>query len=148
MKMNNEEDGIENGFPTKFRTRETADLFLVLIIKLLKKNGRAAIILPDGFLFGDGVKNNIKEYLFENCNLHTILRLPNSVFAPYTSIKTNVLFIEKKGSTKKIDYYEHKIPKELKNYNKTRPIKKSDMNDFLKWFKKKISKMKIVGQFL
>ena len=133
----NEEDGIENGFPTKFRTRETADLFLVLIIKLLKKNGRAAIILPDGFLFGDGVKNNIKEYLFENCNLHTILRLPNSVFAPYTSIKTNVLFIEKKGSTKKIDYYEHKIPKELKNYNKTRPIRKSDMNDFLKWFKKK-----------
>ena len=91
----NEEDGIENGFPTKFRTRETADL-LVLIIKLLKKNGRAAIILPDGFLFGDGVANNIKEYLFENCNLHTILRLPNSVFAPYTSIKTNVLFIEKK----------------------------------------------------
>ena len=133
----NEEDGIEDGFPSKFKTRETADLFLVLIIKLLKKNGRAAIILPDSFLFGDGVKNNIKEYLFENCNLHTILRLPGSVFAPYTPIKTNVLFIEKSGSTKKIHYYEHKIPKDLNNYNKTRPIKKSDMSDFLKWYKNK-----------
>ena len=87
-----EEDGIEQTFPPAFRTRETADLFLVLIVHLLKKGGRAAIVLPDGTLFGEGVKTAIKEKLLKECNLHTIVRLPNSVFAPYTSIKTNLLF--------------------------------------------------------
>ena len=77
-----EEDGIENNFPATFRTRETADLFLVLIMHLLKDGGRAAVVLPDGTLFGEGIKTRIKEKLLEECNLHTIVRLPNGVFAP------------------------------------------------------------------
>lgn len=84
-----EEDGIESNFPQHFRTKETADLFLALIIRLLKKDGpagrtggRAAIVLPDGSLFGEGVKTRLKEHLLEECNLHTIVRLPNSVFRP------------------------------------------------------------------
>ena len=78
-----EEDGIESNFPTHFQTRETADLFLALIIRLLKPGGRAAVVLPDGTLFGEGVKTRLKEHLMEECNLHTIVRLPNSVFKPY-----------------------------------------------------------------
>ena len=89
-----EEDGIENNFPT-FRTKETADLFLALIVRLLKPDGRAAVVLPDGTLFGEGVKTRLKEHLMEECNLHTIVRLPNSVFKPYASIGTNLLFFEK-----------------------------------------------------
>ena len=81
--------------PPRFSTRETADLFLVLIMQLLKTGGRAALVLPDGFLFGEGIKTRIKEKLLQDCNLHTIVRLPNSVFAPYTSIKTNLLFFTK-----------------------------------------------------
>ena len=80
-----EEDGIENNFPAEFRTRETADLFLVLVMELLKDGGRAAIVLPDGTLFGEGIKTRIKKKLLEECNLHTIVRLPKGVFAPYTS---------------------------------------------------------------
>ncbi|MBL9191934.1 MAG: SAM-dependent DNA methyltransferase [Opitutaceae bacterium] len=91
-----EEDGIENNFPATFRTRETADLFMALIIKLLKNHGRAAVVLPDGFLFGEGMKTRLKQDLVEKCNLHTIVRLPNGVFAPYTGIKTNILFFTKK----------------------------------------------------
>ena len=87
-----EEDGIENNFPAQFRTRETADLFLVLIMKLLKDGGRAAVVLPDGFLFGEGMKTRLKQALLEECNLHTIVRLPNGVFNPYTGIRTNLLF--------------------------------------------------------
>ena len=90
-----EEDGIEQNFDLKFRTRETADLFLVLIVELLKPGGRAAVVLPDGTLFGEGVKSRIKEHLLTACDLHTIVRLPKGVFAPYTSIKTNVLFFTK-----------------------------------------------------
>ncbi|HQJ45974.1 MAG TPA: class I SAM-dependent DNA methyltransferase, partial [Ignavibacteriaceae bacterium] len=82
-----EEPGIENNFPANYRTRETADLFLMLIIQLLKEKGRAALVLPDGFLFGEGAKTRIKERLFEKCNLHTIVRLPNGVFNPYTGIR-------------------------------------------------------------
>jgi type I restriction enzyme M protein len=81
-----EENGIENNFPAEFRTRETADLFLVLVMELLKDGGRAAVVLPDGTLFGEGIKTRIKKALLESCNLHTIVRLPKSVFAPYTSI--------------------------------------------------------------
>ena len=94
-----EEDGIETNFPSDFRTRETADLFLVLIMKLLKPGGRAGIVLPDGTLFGEGVKTRIKEALLTECNLHTIVRLPNGVFNPYTGIRTNLLFFTKGAST-------------------------------------------------
>ncbi len=90
-----EEPGIENNFPADVRTKETADLFLVLIKHLLKPGGRGALVLPDGTLFGEGVKTRIKEQLLAECNLHTIVRLPNGVFSPYTGIKTNLLFFTK-----------------------------------------------------
>jgi type I restriction enzyme M protein len=118
-----EEDGIETNFPAKFRTRETADLFLVLILTLLKDGGRGAIVLPDGTLFGEGVKTTIKEKLLAECNLHTIVRLPNGVFSPYTGIKTNLLFFTKGSPTKEIWYYEHPYPPGAKSYNKTKPIR-------------------------
>ena len=105
-----EEDGIEHNFPREFRTRETADLFLVLIVELLKPGGRAAVVLPDGTLFGEGVKTRLKERLLTECELHTIVRLPNGVFAPYTGIKTNVLFFEKGRPTTEVWYYEHPYP--------------------------------------
>src|SRR5690606_29415653 len=101
-----EEDGIETNFPASFRTRETADLFLVLIMQLLKHNGRAALVLPDGFMFGEDIKTRIKEKLLQDCNLHTIVRLPRSVFAPYTPIKTNLLFFTKGSPTQDIWFYE------------------------------------------
>lgn len=118
-----EEDGIENNFPPEFRTRETADLFLVLIMELLKQGGRAAVVLPDGTLFGEGVKTRIKERLLTTCNLHTIVRLPKGVFAPYTSIKTNVLFFEKGRPTEAVWYYEHPYPDGYKSYSKTKPMR-------------------------
>ena len=117
-----EEDGTETNFPLKFRTKETADLFLALIIRLLKKHGRCAVVLPDGTLFGEGVKTRIKEELLERCNLHTIVRLPNGVFNPYTGIKTNILFFEKGTPTKDVWYFEHPYPEGVKSYNKTKPI--------------------------
>jgi len=117
-----EEDGTETNFPSKFRTKETADLFLALIIRLLKTNGRAAVVLPDGTLFGEGVKTRIKEEMMEKCNLHTIVRLPNGVFNPYTGIKTNLLFFEKGSPTKDIWYFEHPYPPGAKSYNKSKPI--------------------------
>lgn len=117
-----EEDGTETNFPAKFRTKETADLFLALIIKLLKNNGRCAVVLPDGTLFGEGVKTRLKEELLEKCNLHTIVRLPNGVFNPYTGIKTNVLFFEKGTPTEDIWYFEHPYPEGVVSYNKGKPI--------------------------
>jgi type I restriction enzyme M protein len=95
-----EEDGIETNFPKHFQTRETADLFLALIVRLLKPSGRAAMVVPDGSLFGEGVKTRLKEHLLEECNLHAIVQLPNSVFKPYASIGTNLLFFEKGTPTK------------------------------------------------
>lgn len=118
-----EEDGIELNFPKSFRTRETADLFLVLIMHLLKPGGRGAVVLPDGTLFGEGVKTRIKEKLLEECNLHTIVRLPNGVFGPYTGIRTNLLFFSKGGPTKDIWYFEHPYPDGYKSYSKTKPIR-------------------------
>ena len=118
-----EEDGIETNFPQTFRTRETADLFMTLIIHLLKGGGRAAVVLPDGFLFGEGMKSRLKEKLLEECNLHTIVRLPNGVFNPYTGIKTNLLFFTKGTPTKDIWFYEHQYPEGVKNYSKTRPMR-------------------------
>ena len=118
-----EEDGIESNFPASFRTRETADLFLVLIMHLLKDGGRAAVVLPDGTLFGEGVKTRIKEELLRECNLHTIVRLPNGVFNPYTGIKTNILFFTKGTPTREIWYYEHPYPQGYKSYSKTKPLR-------------------------
>jgi type I restriction enzyme M protein len=107
-----EEDGVENNFPQAYRTRETANLFLYLLIHILKDGGRAGVVLPDGFLFGEGVATRIKEKLLTECNLHTIIRLPNGVFAPYTGIKTNLLFFEKGKPTKDIWYFEHPYPED------------------------------------
>jgi len=117
-----EEDGTETNFPQKFRTKETADLFLALIIRLLEDGGRCAVVLPDGTLFGEGVKTRVKEELMAKCNLHTIVRLPNGVFNPYTGIKTNVLFFEKGKATKDVWYFEHPYPDGVKSYNKGKPI--------------------------
>jgi len=129
-----EEDGIELNFPAAYRTRETADLFLQLIIHLLKENGRAAIVLPDGTLFGEGVKTKIKEKLLTDCNLHTIVRLPNSVFAPYTSIKTNILFFEKGKQTEDVWYFEQQLPEGIKAYNKTKPMKAEEFKTCKDWW--------------
>ncbi len=129
-----EEPGIEDNFPKKYRTRETADLFLLLIIQLLKKNGRAAVVLPDGFLFGEGAKTRIKERLLEKCNLHTIVRLPNGVFNPYTGIRTNLLFFEKGKSTEEIWYYEHPYPEGYKSYSKTKPMRIEEFDREKNWW--------------
>tara|TARA_R110002050_G_C8960505_1_gene514271 strand:+ start:3923 stop:5314 length:1392 start_codon:yes stop_codon:yes gene_type:complete len=129
-----EEDGIEKNFPAQFQTRETADLFLVLIIRLLKEGGRCALVLPDGFLFGEGVKTRIKEKLLKENNLHTIVRLPKGVFAPYTSINTNLLFFEKGGSTKEVWYYEHVYPEGYKSYSKTKPIRIEEFDVEKAWW--------------
>jgi type I restriction enzyme M protein len=129
-----EEDGIEKNFPAQFQTRETADLFLVLIMRLLKEGGRCALVLPDGFLFGEGVKTRIKEKLMKENNLHTIVRLPKGVFAPYTSINTNLLFFEKGGSTKEVWYYEHVYPEGYKSYSKTKPIRIEEFDAEKAWW--------------
>lgn len=129
-----EEDGIEQNFPTHYRTRETADLFLVLIMRILKKGGRAAVVLPDSTLFGEGVKTRIKEDLLKECNLHTIVRLPNGVFNPYTGIKTNLLFFDKGQPTEKIWYYEHPYPVGYKNYSKTRPMRIEEFEAEKAWW--------------
>ena len=132
-----EEDGIEQNFPATFRTRETADLFLVLIMTLLKKEGRAAVVLPDGSLFGEGIKTRIKEKLLDECNLHTIVRLPKGVFAPYTSIKTNVLFFTKGEPTEAVWYYEHPYPPGYKSYSKTKPMRLEEFEPEKAWWSKR-----------
>ncbi len=129
-----EEDGIENNFPATLRTRETADLFVTLIITLLREQGRAAVVLPDGFLFGEGMKTRLKEKLMQECNLHTIVRLPNGVFNPYTGIKTNLLFFTKGPKTECIWYYEHPYPEGVKNYNKTKPIRFEEFQPEINWW--------------
>lgn len=129
-----EEDGIEKNFPAEFQTRETADLFLQLIIEVLATKGRAAVVLPDGTLFGEGVKTKIKKMLMEECNLHTIVRLPNGVFNPYTGIKTNILFFTKGTPTKHVWFYEHPYPVGVKNYNKTKPMKFEEFETELAWW--------------
>jgi type I restriction enzyme M protein len=118
-----EEDGIEGNFPKKYQTRETADLFMALIMHLLKKDGgRAAVVLPDGFLFGEGVKTTLKQELLEGFNLHTIVRLPKGVFSPYTSISTNILFFEKGKKTEEIWFFEHPYPEGYKSYSRSKPL--------------------------
>jgi type I restriction enzyme M protein len=129
-----EEPGVEQNFPQKVRTRETADLFLVLIMRLLKPGGRAGIVLPDGTLFGEGVKTRIKQQLLEECDLHTVVRIPNSAFAPYTNIATNLLFFTKGEPTKEVWYYEHHLPDDLKAYSKTRPIRVDEFEPIKTWW--------------
>ena len=129
-----EENGIEQNFPSEFRTRETADLFLVLLMHILKDGGRAAVVLPDGTLFGEGIKTRIKERLLQTCNLHTIVRLPNGVFSPYTNIKTNLLFLQKGQPTSEIWYYEHPYPPGAKSYSKTKPIRSEEFAPERDWW--------------
>lgn len=129
--------GIQANFPSDMQTKETADLFMAMIMFHLKKNGRAGVILPDGFLFGtDGSKVNIKKKLLKEFNLHTIVRLPAGVFAPYTNIKTNILFFENKATTEKIEFYEIPLPEGIKNgFTKTRPFMKKHIEGAREWYK-------------
>jgi len=127
-------DGVETNFPLKFRTTESADLFVLQMIRYLKEGGRAAIILPDGSLTGEGVKQRIRQHLLETCNLHTIIRLPNSVFEPYASVATNILFFEKGKPTREVWYYEHKLPEGQKSYSKTKPIQLEEFNPIKAWW--------------
>lgn len=124
----------ENNFPQNFRTKESADLFLILMIHLLKQGGRAGIVLPDGSLTGDGVKQRVRQKLLEDCNLHTIIRLPNSVFQPYATVATNLLFFTKGKPTKEVWYYEHKLPEGQKAYNKTKPIQAKEFDPIKTWW--------------
>jgi len=124
----------ENNFPLNYRTKESADLFLILMIHLLKQNGRAGIVLPDGSLTGDGVKQRVRQRLLEECNLHTIIRLPNSVFQPYATVATNLLFFTKGSPTKEVWYYEHRLPEGQKAYNKTKPIQAKEFEPIKTWW--------------
>ncbi len=130
-------DGMETNFPLNFRTKESADLFLILFIQLLKDGGRAGIVLPDGSLTGDGVKQRVRQKLLEDCNVHTIVRLPQSVFAPYATVNTNLIFFEKGKPTKEIWYYEHTLPDGYKAYSKTKPIQISEFDEIKKWWNKR-----------
>ena len=135
-----EEKGIQNNFPDDKKTSETALLFLQLIMRKLrrpvggKKPGRCGIVVPNGTLFGDGVCARIKEELLKDFNLHTIVRLPNGVFSPYTGIPTNLLFFNRSGPTKEIWYYEQPLPEGRKNYTKTKPMQFEEFEDCLKWW--------------
>ncbi len=131
------EDGILTNFPANFRTKETADLFLLLFIKLLKPGGRAGIVLPDGSLTGDGVKERIRERLLTECNVHTIIRLPNSVFAPYATVATNLLFFTKGEPTSEVCYYEHRLPEGQKSYSKTKPINLKEFDPIKRWWEER-----------
>ena len=127
-------NGNESNFPQTFRTKESADLFLILMIHLLKQGGRAGIVLPDGSLTGDGVKQRVRQKLLEDCNLHTIIRLPNSVFQPYATVATNLLFFDKGKATKEVWYYEHKLPEGQKSYSKTKVIQAKEFDPIKAWW--------------
>ena len=129
-----EEKGIQANFPEATRTGETAWLFLQLVQRILRPGGRCGIVVPNGVLFGDGVGARIKERLLDDCNLHTIVRLPPGVFAPYTSIPANLLFFEKTGRTKEIWYYELALPEGRKNYTKTKPLRFEEFADCQTWW--------------
>lgn len=131
----NEKDSVKANFPMELRSSETADLFVDIIMFRLKKNGRCSIILPDGFLFGtDNAKVNIKKKLLEEFNLHTVVRLPHSVFAPYTSITTNILFFDNTHPTEEIWFYRLDMPEGYKNFSKTKPMKLEHFNPALEWW--------------
>lgn len=131
-----EERGIQGNFPDDKQTSETALLFLQLLMRLLKRKppGRAGVVVPNGTLFGDGVCARIKEQLLKEFNLHTIVRLPNGVFAPYTSIPTNLLFFDRSGATQEIWYYEQPLPEGRKNYTKTKPLQYEEFADCIAWW--------------
>jgi type I restriction enzyme M protein len=133
-----EERGILGNFPEDKQTSETALLFLQLIMRKLKrapKPGRAGIVVPNGTLFGDGISARIKEELLKDFNLHTIVRLPNGVFAPYTGIPTNLLFFDRSGPTKEVYYYEQPLPEGRRSYTKTKPLHYEEFADCLNWWK-------------
>ena len=139
-----EEKGIQGNFPEDRRTSETALLFLQLIMRKLKRQptsagrpARASVIVPNGTLFGDGVCARIKEELLKDFNLHTIVRLPNGVFAPYTSIPTNILFFDRSAPTKDVWYYELPLPAGRKNYTKTQPMQFDEFKDCMTWWAKR-----------
>ena len=130
-----EKDSVKINFPTELRSSETADLFMNVIMYRLKKNGRCAVIIPDGFLFGtDNAKYNIKKKLFSEFNVHTVVRMPHSVFAPYTSIRTNILFFDNTEPTKETWFYRVDMPEGYKNFSKTRPMKLEHFNEALNWW--------------
>ena len=133
-----EERGILGNFPEDKQTSETALLFLQLIMRKLRRAprpGRAGVVVPNGTLFGDGVAARIKEELLKEFNLHTIIRLPNGVFSPYTNIPTNLLFFERSGPTREVWYYELPLPEGRKNYSKTKPMQFEEFADCLAWWK-------------
>ena len=135
-----EEKGIQGNFPEDMQTSETALLFLQLIMRKLRrqpKPGRAAVVVPNGTLFGDGVCARIKEQLLKEFNLHAIVRLPNGVFAPYTGIPTNLLFFDRSGPTKDVWYYEQPLPKDRKNYTKTTPILFEEFAPLVAWWRRR-----------
>jgi type I restriction enzyme M protein len=139
-----EEKGIQGNFPEDRQTSETALLFLQLIMRKLKRQpnavgspARAAVVVPNGTLFGDGVCARIKEELLKEFNLHTIVRLPNGVFAPYTSIPTNILFFDRSGPTKEVWYYEQPLPEGRRNYTKTQPMQFDEFKSCMAWWAKR-----------
>ena len=130
-----EKKTIQNNFPVDLRSSETADLFMSVIMYRLKQDGRAGVILPDGFLFGtDNIKVSIKKKLLEEFNLHTVIRLPGSVFSPYTSITTNILFFDKTGETKETWFYRVDMPEGYKHFSKTKPMKLEHFTEAMKWW--------------
>ena len=130
-----EKEDIKQNFPADLKSSETADLFIAVILYRLKKNGRAAVIIPDGFLFGnDNAKINLKKKLLTEYNLHTVVRLPQSVFSPYTSITTNILFFNNEEPTGKTWFYRVDIPDGIKHFSKTKPMKLSDFDDCVAWW--------------
>jgi type I restriction enzyme M protein len=130
-----EKDGIKSNFPADLRSSETADLFMSVIMYRLRQGGRAAVVLPDGFLFGtDNAKSNIKAKLFEECNLHTVIRLPGSIFAPYTPINTNLLFFDKSGRTEEIWFYRLDMPDGYKHFSKTKPMRIEHFKPVFEWW--------------
>lgn len=130
-----EKADVKNHFPTDLASSETADLFMSVIMYRLKKNGRAAVILPDGFLFGtDNAKVNIKRKLLREFNLHTIIRLPGSVFSPYTSITTNILFFDNIHPTEETWFYRLDMPEGYKHFSKTKPMKLEHFQPVLDWW--------------
>ena len=131
----NEKADVKQHFPNDLMSSETADLFLSVIMYRLKKNGRCAVIIPDGFLFGtDNAKIAIKKKLITEFNLHTVVRMPSSVFAPYTSITTNMLFFNNDGATKKTWFYRLDMPNDIKHFSKTKPMKLEHFNDVIEWW--------------
>jgi len=134
-----EKKSVQQNFPTELRNSETADLFMVEILYRLKENGRVGIVLPDGFLFGtDNTKVAIKKKLMDECNLHTIIRLPGSIFAPYTSIATNLLFFDKTGPTKEVWFYRMDMPDGYKAFSKTKPVEIKHMQPIIEWWNNRV----------